>query len=59
LIYTEIFTVNIRSRKIHELVLAVTGIIVQYSGVFELVFFYVEWKEILKINKKSSIVFEK
>jgi len=40
----------VSSWKIQELVLAVTGITIQLSSVFELVFFYV-WKEILKINK--------
>jgi len=58
LIYLEIFTVNIRSWKIHDLILAVTGISnkKQLSSVFELVFFYVEWKEILEnINKNLRL----
>jgi len=51
LIYTEIFPVNISSWKIHELILSVTGITEKNkkknsSGVCELVFIYVEWKEI-------------
>jgi len=47
LIYTEIFTINISSWKIYELILTVTGIteLKNSSGVFELVLFYVEWKE--------------
>jgi len=59
LIYMEIFTVNIRSWKIHELVLAVTGIIIQLSFGFELVFFLCRLERNFKNKQKSSTVFEK
>jgi len=47
LIYTEIFTVNISSWKIHELILSVTRITEKKVAVFKLVFFYVEWKKFI------------
>jgi len=54
LIYTVNIQVNISSWKIHELILTVTGIPNKKnsSGVFELVFFYVEWRKKFITNKQ-------